>query len=101
MMDDEMGDDDDLVLARLDEARRARDRELDDLRAVLALPAGQRVLGRWLMHLGVLRGFSPADQPAAAVRNAALFILGEARAADPEAAERLIVDVLRKGIPHG
>ena len=81
------------------EARRQR--ELDDWRELLSLPAGQRVLSRLALTTGVLGGsYSPGDSLATAynegLRRLGLFILAEIRAAsgDPAALGRHLATIL-------
>lgn len=67
---------------------RARQEQLDDLRAVLALPAGQRVLWRLMDKYGIWR---TSWDPSAKIhfnegqRNAGLFLMKEIEEADPAA----------------
>lgn len=71
------------------EARRQR--ELDDWRELLCLPAGRRVLSRLLVTTGALgASYSPGDSLATAynegLRRLGLFILAQVRAASGDAA---------------
>jgi hypothetical protein len=69
-------------------ARRERNKQLDDLRDVLATQAGRRVMWRLLDHCGVFRstftGHGGRDAFNEGARNVGLFILTELTDADAD-----------------
>jgi len=72
-------------------AQRRRDRELNDLRAVLATAEGRRAIWRLLEHCGVNRSsYDPSQRGDSTVfregaRNVGLFLMAEITDADEEA----------------
>lgn len=77
------------VRERESAARKARTRELDDLRDLLAHPAGRRFVWRLLDHCGVFRstftGHGARDAFNEGARNVGLFLMAEVTDADPNA----------------
>lgn len=77
--------------------KEKRDRQLqqNDLRAVLATPAGGRVLWRVLEHAGMFQSVFNLDAGLMAflegARNEALWLVSEINAVDPQAIFRLMV----------
>jgi len=76
------------VSARVNADKRRREREVDDLRAVVATPEGRRVMWRMLEHCGVFRstftGHGARDAFNEGARNVGLFVMGELAEAEPE-----------------
>ncbi len=76
------------VSARINADRRRREREVDDLRAVVATPEGRRVMWRMLEHCGVFRstftGHGARDAFNEGARNVGLFVMGELAEAEPD-----------------
>ena len=81
--------DPDQVARRKGEDKRRREREANDLRAVLQTDQGRRVMWRLLEHCGVFRstftGHGARDAFNEGARNVGLFVMGELIAADPDA----------------
>lgn len=69
-------------------ARRERHRQLEDLRDVVATPAGRRVMWRLLDHCGVFRstftGHGARDAFNEGARNVGLFVMAELGDAAPD-----------------
>lgn len=77
----------------------ARDRELHDLRAVLATEPGRRVLWRVLWHCGVFASVydeGPLIYKNAGRQDVGHFLMAEIEAADDEAIFRLMVEARRR-----
>ena len=78
---------------QVDAARRTermkREQEAADIKALLADPAGRRVLWRLLDHCGVFRssftGHGARDAFNEGTRNVGLFLMAEITGADPDA----------------
>lgn len=81
--------DPDQVAKRKGDEKRQREREVNDLRAVLQTDQGRRVMWRLLEHCGVFRstftGHGARDAFNEGARNVGLFVMGELIAADPDA----------------
>ena len=77
------------VRERESAARKARIREMDDLRDLLATPAGRRFAWRMLDHCGVFRstfsGHGARDAFNEGARNVGLFLMAEITEADADA----------------
>lgn len=77
------------VAKRQGEEKRRRDRDADDMRAVLGTDQGRRVIWRLMEHCGVFRstftGHGARDAFNEGARNVGLFVMGEMIAADPDA----------------
>jgi hypothetical protein len=77
---------------------RGRRREIDDLKKILELPHGRRLLLRLLAHAGIMRTSFAGEAPLAMAfaegrRHEGLFLLSEIDEADPER----YLEMLREG----
>lgn len=86
-------------------ARLARQQELDDLGALLAMPEGRRFLRRLLVATGPLtvsRACDPTAFHREGVRSVGLWVLAESMEADAAAAASLLAEyAVTKGVIDG